>query len=197
MSMGPDVKRVVDVASGQVSRRIGVEWEIGAQRQLESPLSQARQILHSPTLFTCLPGVVGMQETGAGLTGQQIVTCPVLGERRQHCHCGLQEVLETRARLAVKGWIDGELLSIRGDWQLVRQGQGTVLSFHGRYTVPEAVCEEMVHALRRYSPLPIRSDADAILSRAVERLLEEALAGYSREYLAALCARLGSGPSAT
>jgi carbon monoxide dehydrogenase subunit G len=195
--MGTDGKRVVDVASGQVSRRLWVEREIRAQRQLACPLSQAHQILHPPMLFTCLPGVVGIQETGAGLTVQQTVVFPVLGERRQRCHCGLQEVIETRAMLTVKGWIGGELLSTTGDWQLVQQGQGTVLSFHGRYTVPPAVCEEMVHALRRYSPLPIRSDADAILSRAVERLLEEALAGYSREYLATLCARLGSGPSAT
>jgi hypothetical protein len=69
----------------------------------------------------------------------------------------------------------------------MQQAGGVQVTFHGEYTIAETVCTEIVDALRGQGPLPIRSDADAILSQAVNRLLTETLEQYSEAYVANVC----------
>lgn len=168
-------------------------YEVTATKYLNYPLFKARQWIRHPSLFTSLPEVVEVQPMDGELRIQHRFVFPLLGERSHLCRCSLRDIIDTEIALEAKGWVEGELLSIAIYWHFLQQEEGMRITFQGQYTVQEAIVEELVNALRRYSPLPIRSDADAILARGVDRLLEEKLEDYSREYLANVCAQLITG----
>lgn len=168
-------------------------YDVTATQYLHYPLFKARQWIRHPYLFTSLPKVVEVQPMDGELRIKHLFVFPLLGERSHLCRCSLQDIIDTEIALDAKGWVEGELISIAIHWHFLQQEEGMRITFRGQYTVQEGIIEELVNALRQYSPLPIRSDADAILSRGFDRLLKEELETYSREYLAKVCTQLITG----
>jgi hypothetical protein len=77
----------------------------------------------------------------------------------------------------------GETWSVSGSWQLDGDGPGRVRArLEVSCRVADALACEAVDAYRSRSPLPIRTDADAILRRLVEDLFREKLAADVEVY---------------
>lgn len=89
----------------------------------------------------------------------------------------------------------GALVAIAGRWQL-DPGDGEV---RVRLTLDYEIAPDLktlaVNTLRSRSPLPIRTDADAILSRAVDEFLETRFAEQAAAYCEQVRERLSGRPA--
>jgi hypothetical protein len=87
--------------------------------------------------------------------------------------------------------VRGEIVSIAGRWQVEpgTNGAGARVILTLDYDIAAPLKTHAVDTLRSRSPLPIRTDADAILSRAVDEFLETRFT----EQAAAYCERLREG----
>jgi hypothetical protein len=96
----------------------------------------------------------------------------------------------------------GALWSVSGTWRLEPDGGSRVrAALEVSCRVADALAREAVDAYRSRSPLPIRTDADAILGRLVEDLFREKLAAdvdaYHRRVAALLAASQDAASSAS
>lgn len=89
----------------------------------------------------------------------------------------------------------GPLVSIAGCWQLDSSEDGVRLRMSLGYEIAPSLKEQAVTTLRSRSPLPIRTDADEILSRAVDEFFQTRFAEHAAACCDAVRAYLG-GPSA-
>ena len=89
----------------------------------------------------------------------------------------------------------GPLVSIEGCWRLEPRGEGVQLHVTLAYEFAPPLKEQAVTTLRSRSPLPIRTDADAILSRAVDEFFETRLAEQAIAYCDAVREHLGGRPA--
>src|SRR5262245_13608179 len=77
----------------------------------------------------------------------------------------------------------GDLWSVSGSWRLAADDGGQVRGeLEVSCRVAESLAREAVDAYRSRSPLPIRTDADAILRRVVEDLFREKLTADIEAY---------------
>jgi len=84
----------------------------------------------------------------------------------------------------------GDLVSIDGCWQLESSEDGVRLRVTLGCEIAPPLKDRAVTTLRSRSPLPIRTDADAILSRAVDEFFETRLAEHAAAYCDAVRAHL-------
>jgi hypothetical protein len=84
----------------------------------------------------------------------------------------------------------GSLISVRGCWQLEPCPDGVRLRVNLTYEIAPSLKEQAVSMLRSRSPLPIRTDADAILNRAVDEFFQTHLAAQAVAYCDAIRAHL-------
>jgi hypothetical protein len=84
----------------------------------------------------------------------------------------------------------GELVSIAGRWRLEPADGGVRVHLTLDYDIAPRLKTLAVNTLRSRSPLPIRTDADAILSRAVDEFFETRLTEQAADYCERLRARL-------
>jgi len=89
----------------------------------------------------------------------------------------------------------GPLASVAGHWRIEPGVEGMRVRLSLAWEIAPAVKESAVNTLRSRSPLPIRTDADAILSRAVDEFFETRLAAQAGAYVDALCARVAGRPA--
>ncbi len=89
----------------------------------------------------------------------------------------------------------GPLVSIVGRWQMERSEAGVRLRVTLDYDFAPPLKERAVNTLRSQSPLPIRTDADAILDRAVDEFFETRLAEQAAAYCDAVRAHLAGRPA--
>ena len=91
----------------------------------------------------------------------------------------------------------GPLVAIHGCWRLAPEpGGGVRATLTLDYDIGAALKEHAVNTLRSRSPLPIRTDADAILSRAVDEFFETRFAEHARDYCERVRARLDASARA-
>jgi len=88
--------------------------------------------------------------------------------------------------------VRGELVTIAGRWRIEPAEDGVRVHLTLDYDIAPALKEHAVNTLRSRSPLPIRTDADAILSRAVDDYFETRFAEHAAAYCERLRERLGS-----
>src|SRR5207247_2316189 len=115
---------------------------------------------------------------------------PIVGHRRQSVTLSVGREGRDGRRFAVRG----ALLSITGHWRLEPCAAGVLAHLTLDYDVCAALKEQAVNELRSRSPLPIRTDADAILGRAVDDFFERRFAEDAATYCDRLRARL-EGPA--
>ncbi len=161
--------------------------------ELAGSLASARAVLSDPGSFLCFPGISRPSAEDAARFTQDL-DLPVLGSRSQTVVLAVRDEGADPGSACVAFSTSGDLLSVSGCWRL-EAGDGRV---RAELTVECRVAEELrrqaVDEYRSRSPLPIRTDADAILTRLVDDLvrekLEQDVATY-RQRVAELLARRG------
>ena len=92
----------------------------------------------------------------------------------------------------------GPLVTISGRWRLEPGPDGVRVQLTLDYDIAPPLKTLAVNTLRSRSPLPIRTDADAILSRAVDEFFETRFTEQAAAYCEQLRARLdAAGPRGT
>ena len=93
----------------------------------------------------------------------------------------------------------GALVTVAGRWQLEPAAAPGDAGVRVRLTLEYEIAPDLktlaVNTLRSRSPLPIRTDADAILSRAVDEFFETRFAEQAAAYCAQVRERLSGRPA--
>jgi hypothetical protein len=141
----------------------------------------------------CFPGIPASAPRTNGARVRQELDLPLLGRRTQTVVISSDVSGRANGATRVAFSVRGELLSVSGAWTLNRGTPRASAALTANYTASGVLIAEAVDELRRRSPLPIRTDADAILIRAVEGFLAEhfarQLASYQRRVSELLGAR--------
>jgi hypothetical protein len=162
---------------------------VSAHTPLSAVLADARTALGRWVSYLCFPGL----SRGAGANGSSNrralchdLDLPIVGHRRQSVTLSVGREAHDGRRFTVRG----ELVSITGRWRLEPSAAGVLAHLTLDYEVCAALKEQAVNELRSRSPLPIRTDADAILGRAVDDYFEKRFAEDAAAYCDRLRARL-------
>lgn len=89
----------------------------------------------------------------------------------------------------------GTLVTIAGRWQLEPGDARVRVRLTLDYEIAPGLKTQAVNTLRSRSPLPIRTDADAIMSRTVDEFFETRFAEQAAAYCGELRARLEARPA--
>jgi hypothetical protein len=91
--------------------------------------------------------------------------------------------------------VRGALVTIAGRWALEPGDGGVRLRLTLDYEIAPGLKTQAVNTLRSRSPLPIRTDADAILSRAVDEFFATRFAEQAAAYCEQVRGRLDGRPA--
>jgi hypothetical protein len=143
-----------------------------------------------PTYFY-FPGISGGAKTGPLA---HVLDLPIVDRQEQTAtltvkRAGAGDHRERRFGLR------GPLVSIAGRWELTPGDDGVRVRLTLDYEIAPDLKTLAVNTLRSRSPLPIRTDADAILSRAVDEFFETRFTEQAAAYCAALRERLDGRPA--
>ena len=141
---------------------------ISAQMELDCSLEEALMALTDPASFACFPGVSCLSLDDQTTHCEQVLDLPLIGARKQ----ALVVSVESMHQTAETTWLSfsscGALLSWSGCWRLQAASHRVRAQLTLGYTLSQELQRQAMEALRRRGPLPIRSDADAILARAMD-----------------------------
>jgi hypothetical protein len=156
---------------------------VTAETSLSSSPQETWTALGRRTAYLCFPGM-SRDQRGGSLRHE--LDLPLLERRQQAVTLWVSRAGGRRCerRFALRG----DLLSIAGTWRM----DGLEAGARARVTldcdIAPHLVEEAVHTLRGRSPLPLGTDADAILRLAVDEFFHTRLT----EHAAAYCARVGA-----
>jgi hypothetical protein len=162
---------------------------VSAQTPLSVVLEDARTALGRRVSYLCFPGLSRGADTNGSPNRRALchdLDLPIVGHRRQSVTLSVGREGRDGRRFTVRG----DLLSIAGRWRLEPCADGVLAHLMLDYDVCAALKAQAVNELRSRSPLPIRTDADAILGRAVDDFLEKRFAEDAAAYCDRLRARL-------
>jgi hypothetical protein len=140
--------------------------------------------------YLCFPGVTS-RANGRGPVNH-LLDLPIVDRQEQSANlsvvrAGRNGRRERRFRLR------SSLVRIAGRWRIEPDGDGVRLSVTLDYEIAPSLKGQAMNVLRSGSPLPIRTDADAIMSRAVDEFFETRFAEHAAAFCNALRAHLESG----
>ena len=167
---------------------------VSAQTPLSAVLDDARTALGRRVSYLCFPGLSRSADANGSSSRRALchdLDLPIVGHRRQSVSLSVGREGRNGRRFTVRG----DLLSITGQWRLEPCAAGVLAHLTLAYDVCATVKEQAVNELRSRSPLPIRTDADAILGRAVDDFFEKRFAEDAAAYCDRLRARLGGHAS--
>jgi len=162
---------------------------VSVQTPLSAVLEDARTALGRRVSYLCFPGLSPGADANGSSNRRALchdLDLPIVGHRRQSVSLSVGREGRDGRRFAVRG----ALLSITGHWRLEPCAAGVLAHLTLDYDVGAALKEQAVNELRSRSPLPIRTDADAILGRAVDDFFERRFAEDAAAYCDRLRARL-------
>jgi hypothetical protein len=169
---------------------------VTAEMSLSSSLDDAWTALGRRATYLCFPGFEanGRPPTARRKGGRALahtLDLPIV-------HRQAQETVLTVSRAGPDGRRErrfamrGAMVAITGRWRLDPVPDGVRLRLTLDYDIAPPLKALAVDTLRSRSPLPIRTDADAILSRAVDEFFETRFSAQAAEYCERLRARLES-----
>jgi hypothetical protein len=171
---------------------------VTAEIHLPSSLPDTWAALGRRASYLCFPGVsapaAGDPRPTRGALCHEL-DLPLIGPRRQAASLSVARSPRHphhQRRFTVRG----ELVSIAGRWRLEPLDEGVRACLTLDYDVCPPLREQAVNELRSRSPLPIRTDADAILGRAVDDFFETRFTAQAAAYCECLRARLDRRRSA-
>ncbi|PYN53644.1 MAG: hypothetical protein DMD92_19995 [Candidatus Rokuibacteriota bacterium] len=166
---------------------------VSAQTPLSAVLDDARTALARRVSYLCFPGLSRGADANGSANRRALchdLDLPIVGHRRQSVTLSVGREGRDGRRFTVRG----DLVSIAGRWRLEPFRAGVLAHLTLDYDVSATLKGEAVNELRSRSPLPIRTDADAILGRAVDDYFETRFAEDAAAYCDRLRARL-EGPA--
>jgi hypothetical protein len=155
-----------------------------AQTHLSFSVEDAWTALGRRATYLCFPGVTAGNETPHG-TLHHALDLPIVDGQEQTATLTVSRAGKNGRRERCFA-MRGPLVTIAGHWRLEPGPDGVRVQLTLEYEVAPPLKTLAVDTLRSRSPLPIRTDADAILSRAVDEFFETRFT----EQAAAYCERL-------
>jgi hypothetical protein len=158
---------------------------VTAETSLSSSLDDAWVTLGRRDTYLYFPGIAPRVGSGSKRTLYHALDLPIVDRQEQTAtltvgRAGKNGHRERRFTLR------GELVTITGRWRVEPAGTGVRVHLTLDYDIAAPLKTLAVNTLRSRSPLPIRTDADAIMSRAVDEFFETRFT----EQAAAYCERL-------
>jgi hypothetical protein len=143
-----------------------------------------------PTYFY-FPGISGTAKTGPLA---HVLDLPIVDRQEQTATLIVKRAPAGDHRERRFG-LRGPLVSIAGRWELTPDDDGVRVRLTLDYEIAPDLKALAVNTLRSRSPLPIRTDADAIMSRAVDEFFETRFTEQAAAYCSALRERLDARPA--
>ena len=155
-----------------------------------SSVDDASAALGRRATYLCFPGISA--RAGAGSRGRVLdhaLDLPIVDRQEQTAtlSIGRPRGSEPRERRFA---LRGDLVAIAGRWELAPAEEGVRVRLTLDYDIAAPLKELAVNTLRSRSPLPIRTDADAIIGRAVDEFFETRFAEQAAVYGERLRARV-------
>jgi hypothetical protein len=172
---------------------------VTAQTSLSSSLDDTWTVLGRRECYLCFPGLSVLADGAGARRGAVLhheLDLPLLDRQQQTATLSVARGGNGRGRRVRRFTVRGDLVSIAGRWQIEPAGTGVRVHLTLDYEIAPGLKERAVNELRSRSPLPIRTDADAILGRAVDDFMETRFAQHAADYCERLRARL-DGPRAS
>jgi hypothetical protein len=148
---------------------------VTAEMSLSSSLDDAWMALGRRATYFYFPGLAPVDGERAGKTGRgafcHALDLPIVDRQEQTATLTVGrpgKAGRRERRFAVRG----ELVTIAGRWRLEPSPAGVHVHLTLDYDIAAPLKTLAVNTLRSRSPLPIRTDADAIMSRAVDEFFE-------------------------
>jgi hypothetical protein len=152
---------------------------VTAETSLSSSLDDAWTALGRRATYLHFPGVRPGAGTARGALSHEL-NLPIVDRQAQTATLTVSRAGKNgRER---RFTIRGRLVTIAGCWRLEAGPAGVRIHLTLEYDVAPRLKELAVNTLRSRSPLPIRTDADAILSRAVDEFFETRFAEQAAAY---------------
>jgi len=158
-----------------------------AETHLSFSVEEAWTALGRRTTYLSFPGVTSGNGTPRG-TLHHALDLPIVDRQEQTATLTVSRAGKG-GRRERRFTMRGPLVTISGRWGLEPGPDGVRVELTLEYEVAPPLKTLAVDTLRSRSPLPIRTDADAILSRAVDEFFETRFT----EQAAAYCERLRHG----
>jgi len=162
---------------------------VAAETFLRSSPDETWAALGRRSTYLFFPGVTRGSEAAGRL--QHALDLPILDNIVQTVTLSIARV-RGNGRRERRFSLRGPMASITGRWTLEPRDDGVRLRVTLDYDIAPALKEQAVTTLRSRSPLPIRTDADAILSRAVDEFFETRLGEQAAAYCEALRAQMAT-----
>src|SRR5262250_550790 len=160
---------------------------VAAETFLRSSPDETWAALGRRSTYFCFPGVTRGSEAAGRL--QHALDLPILDTIVQTVTLSIARA-SGNGRRERRFSLRGSMVSIAGHWALEPGENGVRLRVTLDYDFAPSLKEQAVTTLRSRSPLPIRTDADAILHRAVDEFFETHLAAEAVAYCGAVRAHL-------
>ena len=162
---------------------------VTAETSLSSSLDDAWVALGRRETYFNFPGIARRVGSGSSKTLVHALDLPIVDRQEQTAtltvgRAGKNGHRERRFTLR------GELVTITGRWRLEPAGAGVRVHLTLDYDIAAPLKTLAVNTLRSRSPLPIRTDADEILSRAVDEFFETRFTEQAAVYCRRLRARV-------
>lgn len=166
---------------------------VTAETSVSSSLDATWAALGRRTTYFYFPGITPGAAKAAGPWAHAL-DLPIVDRREQTTTLSVGRA-GRNGRRERRFTLRGALVTIGGRWQLEPGDAGVRVRLTLDYQIAPGLKAEAVNTLRSRSPLPIRTDADAIMSRAVDEFFETRFAEQAAAYCEALRARLDGRPA--
>ena len=163
-----------------------------AETFLRSSPDETWAVLGRRSTYLRFPGITRGAEASGRL--QHALDLPILDTVIQTVTLSIARVRDN-GRRERRFSLRGPMASITGRFTIVPGDDGVRLRVTLDYDIAPSLKEQAVTTLRSRSPLPIRTDADAILSRAVDEFFETRLGEQAAAYCEAVCAQMVTRPA--
>ena len=163
---------------------------VTAETSLSSSLDDAWVALGRRDTYFDFPGIAPRVGSGSGKTLDHALDLPIVDRQEQTATLTVGRAGKNGHR-GRRFTLRGELVTITGRWRLEPAGTGVRVHLTLDYDIAAPLKTLAVNTLRSRSPLPIRTDADAILSRAVDEFFETRFTEQAAAYCERLRARVG------
>jgi hypothetical protein len=154
---------------------------VSAETSLSSSVDDAWAALGRRATYFYFPGI--RRSSGAAL--DHALDLPIVDRQEQVATLTVARAPRDGHRER-RFTLRGELVTITGRWRLEPTDAGVRVHLTLDYDIAPSLKTLAVNALRSRSPLPIRTDADEILSRAVDEFFETRFTEQAADY----CGRL-------
>ena len=163
---------------------------VTAETSLSSSLDDAWTALGRRATYFYFPGIAADAGTTSGVLSHEL-DLPIVDRQAQTATLTVSRAGKNGHRER-RFTMRGPLVTIAGRWRLEPGPEGVRVHLTLDYDIAPPLKTLAVNTLRSRSPLPIRTDADAIMSRAVDEFFETRFTEHAVAYCERLRAQLGA-----